>query len=87
MKHSVAKLHRLNPRERVQVIAALRLYGRFLENAIRRGEVLPHKHPLVRDRFNGVLPLTLNELETLIGKLDRSFKGHGIRLWEPNRWL
>jgi hypothetical protein len=43
---------------------------------------------MVADRFKqaDVLPMTLDELETLIGRLDGSLKA-GRRPWNPLRYL
>jgi hypothetical protein len=76
MKH-----HRLTPREKTQVIAALRLWGRWAET----GLVHPKDHPMVKDRFREHLPMTLDEIETLIGRLEDSWRGRGLRTWNP--WM
>lgn len=81
------KPHKITLRERVQMIAALRIYGRLLENAICRNEVLPHMNPLVAARFKDAPPMTLDEIETLIGKLDGSHTSRGLRKWDPYKWL
>jgi hypothetical protein len=43
---------------------------------------------MVVDRFKqaDVLPMTLDELETLIGRLDGSLPT-GRRPWNPHKWL
>jgi hypothetical protein len=80
--------HKLTPRENVHVIAALRLFGRLIENT-PVGGTLPHYNPMVAARMKAadVLPMTLDEIETLIGRLDGTFKTKGLRPWEPFRYL
>ena len=83
------KKHKLTPREMIQVIAALRYWGRAAETST----VHPSDHPMIRQRFQlrdtqsqyvtNVPPLTLDELETLIGRLDGSWTSRGLRTWNP----
>ena len=75
--------HKLTARETVQVIASLRLWGRIRE----AGTMEPSHHPMVRARFQGNLPLSLDELETLIGRLDGSWTSRGMRRWDALRYL
>jgi hypothetical protein len=77
--------HKLAPREIVQVIASLRYWGRAAEMSL----VHPAEHPMVKARFAKarVLPLTLDELETLIGRLDGSWVERGLRRWAPDKYL
>lgn len=85
--------HRLTPREIIQVIAALRFWGRAAETS----QVHPKDHPMVARRFHqwvqktqtyvDNLPLTLDEIETLIGRLDGSHTGRGFRPWNPFKHL
>ena len=85
--------HRLTPREKVQVIASLRYWGRAAEIGVSH----PSKHPMIAARFHSVhpttqkvtdiLPLTLDELETLIGHLDGTWTGRGLRTWDGFRYL
>ena len=77
--------HKLTPREIVQVIASLRYWGRAAEMSL----VHPAEHPMVKARFTKgrQLPLTLDELETLIGRLDGSWVERGLRRWDPSRYL
>lgn len=79
----MAKIHHLTDRQRAQIIAALRYWGRAAETSL----VHPKDHPLVAARFRGVLPLTLDEIETLIGRLDGSWGRRGLRRWEPLKFL
>jgi hypothetical protein len=82
----VAQKHKLTPRETAQVCAALRTWGRWLENAVARDEILPHMNPLVQARFKDHPPMTLDEIETLIGRLDGSWTGRGLRRWDALRF-
>jgi len=75
--------HKLTSRETVQVIAALRFWGQTASTA----GFHPSQHPLCRDRFKRFKPMTLDELETLIGRLDGSYEGPGLRPWEPRKYL
>jgi hypothetical protein len=79
------KAHKLTPRETVQIIAALRYVGRTIETGLPG--FTPDMHPMCKARFKEHLPLTLDELETLIGRLDGSFTGRGLRQWDGWRWL
>jgi len=73
---------RLTPREHVQVAAALRFWGRTMET----GRCVPHEHPLCQSRFQEHLPMTLNEIETLIGRLDGQISRRKRREWNPMRY-
>lgn len=77
--------HRLTAREIVQIIAALRYWGRAAEMSL----VHPAEHPMVKARFakSRQLPLTLDEIETLIGRLDGSWSERGLRRWAPDKYL
>jgi hypothetical protein len=77
--------HKLTPREIVQIIAALRYWGRAAEMSL----VHPAEHPMVKARIakSKQLPLTLDELETLIGRLDGSWAERGLRRWAPDKYL
>jgi hypothetical protein len=79
------RTHKLTPREIVQVICSLRYWGRAAEMSL----VHPKDHPMVKARFarGGTLPLTLDELETLIGRLDGSWLERGLRRWDGARYL
>ena len=79
------KPHKLSLREITQIIASLRYWGRAAEMSL----VHPKDHPMVKARFarGGTLPLTLSELETLIGRLDGSWTEKGLRLWDPHKYL
>jgi hypothetical protein len=77
------KTHKLTPRETVQIIAALRYWGRAAETS----QVHPCNHSQVAARFGPYAPMTLDELETLIGRLDGSFTGRGLRPWGPWKYL
>lgn len=77
------KPHKLTARETVQVIAALRLFGRCRETS----NFEPSHHSMVRARFQEHLPLSNDELETLIGRLDGSWTGRGMRRWDALRFL
>jgi hypothetical protein len=47
----------------------------------------PELHPMCKARFSNTrLPLTLDELETLIGRLDHSHV-RGLRAWNPMKYL
>lgn len=72
-----------NARQRAQIIAALRYWGRAAEISL----VHPKDHPMCKARFKGLAPLTLDELETLIGRLDGSWAERGLRKWDPARYL
>jgi hypothetical protein len=73
--------HRLTPREIAQVCAALRSWGRQVE--VGAGLYHPSDHTIVAGRFSkDCLPLTLDELETLIGRLDGTWTGRGLRTWD-----
>lgn len=74
---------RLTPREIAQIVAALRFWGRTMET----GRMLPHSHPLVAGRFKGILPMTLDEIETLIGRLDGQLTRRRRRTWNPTKYL
>jgi hypothetical protein len=76
-------MHKMNRREIVQCIAALRFWGRAAEQ-----RVFPELHPMVKARFSdNCLPMTLDEIETLIGRLDGSHTGRGLRPWDPRKFL
>jgi hypothetical protein len=75
-------MHKLTPRETVQVIAALRVWGRWSQMSATH----PKDHPMCKDRFKDHLPLTLDEIETLIGRLDGSMP-RGRRVWFPEKYL
>lgn len=75
--------HKLTKRETIQVIAALRYWGRAAESGLTH----PKEHPMVKARLRGVLPMTNDEIETLIGKLDGSWGSRGLRTWDPARYL
>jgi hypothetical protein len=75
--------HKLTRREVVQICAALRLFGRCRET----GNFEPSHSPILRDRFKHELPLSNDELETLIGHLDGSWTGRGLRRWDALRYL
>jgi hypothetical protein len=77
------KPSKLKPREIVQIVAALRFWGRAAETSL----VHPFKHPMCKARFKDHKPMTLDEIETLIGRLDGSWMGRGLRPWEPLKWL
>lgn len=83
-------MHRLTKRENVQVIAALRFWGRAAEmlSAGDGPSSHPSSHPMCAARFSQakVLPMTLDELETLIGQMDGSLK-QGCRPWNPRKYL
>jgi hypothetical protein len=76
----------------IQVIAALRYWGRAMEMGS-----MPRLHPMVAGRFRKLdcsgsileetLPLTLDEIETLIGRLDGTFVGRGLRTWDGGKYL
>ena len=78
-------MKKLTPREIAQVCAALRLYGRLLENEMARGGDLPHVNPMVSRRFVGQLPMPLDEIDTLIGRLDGTWTAKGLRPWDAWR--
>jgi hypothetical protein len=69
---------KLNKRELAHVTAALRFLGRCAETS-----GFAYGHPVVSTRIEGHLPMTLDELETLIGKLDGTWKSRGLRTWDP----
>ena len=73
-------MKKLNPREIAQVCAALRLMGRMQENGS-----LPYANPMVVKRFELHLPLALDEIETLIGRLDGTWTARGLRPWDAWR--
>jgi len=73
----------LTARETAQVIASLRLWGRWAEIE----QTHPSEHPMVKDRFKKHLPMTQDEIETLIGRLDGSWTGRGLRTWNPWKFL
>jgi hypothetical protein len=81
----------LTPREIVQVVAALRYWGRAAETSL----VHPSQHPMVQSRFQKMVrdrvvriaPFTLDEIETLIGRLDGTFTDRGLRTWNPQKYL
>ena len=74
------KKGKLEPREVAQVCAALRLWGRMLENGSR-----PHVNPMVTRRFVLHGPMVLDEIETLIGRLDGTWTSKGLRPWDAWR--
>lgn len=80
------KAHKLTDREKVQVIAALRYFGRAAETCTAIN-THPSVHPMVASRFKDYLPLTLDELETLIGQLDGTWTGRGLRTWDGAKYL
>jgi hypothetical protein len=84
--------YRLSFRELTQVIASLRYWGRVAETSADH----PSTHPMIAARFRAnkrneavkvIPPLTLDELETLIGRLDGTWTGRGLRTWNPWRYL
>ena len=75
---------RLNPREHAQVAAALRFWGRTMETS--GTGFLPHQHPLCQRRFKEHLPMTLDEIETLIGRLDGQITRRKRRIWSPEKY-
>ena len=75
------KVHKLTPREITQVTTALRFWGRCAETSLGH----PKDHPMIKARFKDHLPLTLDEIETLIGRLDGSWTNRGLRTWNP--WI
>jgi hypothetical protein len=81
------KPHKLTPRELVQVVAALRYWGRVSENAGTNFMSHPCNHPMVKARFKFFPPMTLDEIETLIGQLDGSWTKRGLRTWDGFRYL
>jgi hypothetical protein len=75
---------KLTRRDRVQIAAALRYWGRAAECSITH----PKDHPLCKDRFDkDSLPMVLDEIENLIGRIDGSLKPRERRVWNPLRWL
>lgn len=78
--------HRITPREMAHVIAALRVFGRWQETTAC-DSFGPRHCPTVRDRLKGLDPMTLDEIETLIGRLDGSWTGRGLRTWDAFRYL
>jgi hypothetical protein len=79
------KPHKLTKRELIQVIAALRYWGRASEIGFHH----PSHHPMVKSRFDQakILPMTNDELETLIGRLDGSWTEKGLRTWDGHKYL
>jgi hypothetical protein len=77
----------------VQIIAALRFWGRAVETS----QVHPKDHPMVAGRFRKLdssgnviertLPMTRDEIETLIGRLDGTWTGRGLRWWDGFKYL
>jgi hypothetical protein len=84
--------HKITPREVVQIIAALRFWGRAAETSGSH----PKDHPLVAGRFHrwvqrtqtyaDTLPMTNDEIETLIGRLDGTWD-RGLRTWDAGKYL
>jgi hypothetical protein len=74
---------KINHRQAVQIAASLRYWGRAAETST----VHPMLHPMVRGRFSKECwPLTLDEIEGLIGRIDGTLKSGG-RTWSPGKWL
>ena len=71
------------PREVAQLTAALRFWGRAAETSL----IHPAEHPMCKARFCVSAPMTLDEIETMIGRIDGSHKGQGLRPWNPLKWL
>jgi hypothetical protein len=76
-------MKRLNARELAHIIAALRFFGRAAEISL----VHPRETPFVKARLRDVSPMTLDEIETLIGRLDDSWTSRGLRTWDASRYL
>jgi hypothetical protein len=75
------KKGKLEPREVAQVCAALRLFGRMLENGTD-----PALNPMVARRFGpDCLPMDRDEIDTLIGRLDGTWTARGLRPWDAWR--
>ena len=75
---------RPNPRELAQIQAALRFWGRTMETA--GSGFYPHQHPLCQRRFKDHLPMTLDEIETLIGRLDGQITRRQRREWDAVKY-
>ena len=80
-------MKRIEPRARAQICAALRVYGRLLERALMTNVPMPHMNPMIAPMFRGLPPMTLDEIETLIGRLDGTWTAKGLRPWNPQMWL
>ena len=74
-------MKKLTPREVAQVCAALRLWGRMQENS-----GFPYLNSMVIKRFTqDCTPMVLDEIETLIGRLDGTWTSKGLRPWDAWR--
>lgn len=80
------RIKTLCTRDIAQVCAALRLYGQWQVSQEAMG-LSPMDHPLVADRFTEArcLPMTLDEIETLIGRIEGTWTGRGLKPWNPIR--
>ncbi len=72
----------LTDREMAHIQAALRFYGR----AVQTSGMNPALHMFVRARLGKFTPMTLDEIEGLIGRLDGTWK-RKRRPWNPMRDL
>lgn len=70
----------LSDREVAHVRAALRYWGRAAETSTAH----PADHWVARPSLEGFSAMSLDELEALIGKIDKTFKGRR-RPWNPMR--
>lgn len=75
----VIKTYALTSREVVQITASLRYWGRAAETS----ETHPSEHPLCKDRFKRYPPMTNDEIESLIGRLDGTWDSLRPRPWNP----
>jgi hypothetical protein len=83
MSRSDRKVFGFSYRERMQIAAALRFWGRAAET----GLVHPSEHPRIKLRFKKCTPMSLDELESLIGKIDGTWPFRHLLAWDPEKHL
>ena len=76
---------KLNEREVAHITAALRYWGRATEVARDKDApvVEPRHHMIVQRRIEGHPPMGLDEIETLIARLDGLQANRKLRPWDP----
>lgn len=83
-KHAREALPELSERDRAHIAAALRYWGRAAETS----KVHPRDHFLCVNRLKGHPPMSLHEIESLIGRIDGSWPyKKALRFWEPLKEL
>lgn len=68
----------LNARETAHIIASLRFYGHAAETS----DVHPREHPMCVGRLKNQEPMTLDQIEALIGRLDGTWPTRRPRPWD-----